>query len=156
MEWFDTDVRDWESYPGWYQPEGCPYASFLTLRITAEGEILMPYIKNTVVGERVLRETSVLYEGDAVGVEGGSDRPPAEGVTVAPGPSADYAAGQSPDRQSRESSAAVQGGTFAALTASRPARNSPNFSQLTFFGLSNSPVPPGAQSPQRSRAPDDP
>lgn len=44
VEWFDVDLRDWEEVPGWYQPETYPYASFLTLRITAEGEVMPPYI----------------------------------------------------------------------------------------------------------------
>ncbi len=155
VEWFDTDVREWEDYPGWFQPEEYPCASFLMLRVTAEGEVLAPYFKNAVDGTDVLNETSVLEKGNAVGVEGDRDRPPEEAVTVGPGPSAGRADGQSVRRRDRESSAVVRDGFGAALSASRPAHTPPNFPKLTFLGLSNSPAPPGAQPPQRGRAQND-
>ena len=75
VEWFDVDVRDWEKTPGWYQPEGYPYASFLTLRVTADGEVQPPYIRPA---EDVSRETNVPQQSpqedcqkQAVKVEGG-------------------------------------------------------------------------------------
>lgn len=149
VEWFDVDLRDWEGVPGWYQPEEYPYASFLTLRITAEGEVMPPYVRETV------DRTDVPCEPDAKHDRGG-DQPPKEGVTNAPERSDSHAAGQSPDRQPRESSAAFGRPQHAALVTTRPARDSANFSQLTFLGLSNSRATPGAQPSQRSRAPDDP
>jgi len=66
VEWFDVDVRDWENVQGWYRPESFPDVAYLTLRITADGEVLPPYFKPTVVhGEDVSRETSVPTLGDA-------------------------------------------------------------------------------------------
>ena len=46
VEWFDVVVKDWENVPGWFQPEDYPYASFLTLRVTADGEVLPPFVKD--------------------------------------------------------------------------------------------------------------
>ena len=43
VEWFDVDVRDYEKTPGWFQPEDYPYAWFLAMRVTSEGEVLPPY-----------------------------------------------------------------------------------------------------------------
>lgn len=140
VEWFDVDLRDWESVPGWYQPEAYPYASFLTLRITAEGEILPPYIR------KVEDRTDVPNEPDAKHDRGG-DQPLKEGVTSAPEHSADHAPAQSDATQAGESSGAVPGGNRAALDAMRPAHAPPNFDQLTFLGLSTPPEPLAPQPP---------
>lgn len=129
VEWFDVDLRDWEDVPGWYQPESYPYASFLTLRITAEGEILPPYVRNAV------DRTDVSQKADAKHRRG-SDQPPQAGVTNAPGPSAGHDAGAAVEMRPRESSAGAGQPQNATFDATRPARNLPNFSQLTILGLS--------------------
>lgn len=143
VEWFDVDLRDWENTPGWYQPEEYPFASFLTMRVTADGEILAPYSSNA---DDVSCETNVLNSGDAKHVRG-SDQPPEAGVTIAPEPSFDHAAAQAVHPQSRASSAAAGRVCHAALTASRPAHNPGKNSHLTNSGLSNGHAPPVPQSP---------
>lgn len=140
VEWFDVDVRDWEKVPGWYQPEEYPFASFLTLRVTADGEIHPPYIRETVERTNVSRETEA--EPDR-----GSDQPPKAGVTIAPEPSADHAARQSVPSQSRESCAALQDAQRAVLTASPPTHNFGKNPHFTNSGLSNSHAPPAPQPP---------
>lgn len=132
VEWFDVDLRDWEKLPGWYQPEEYPFASFLSLRITADGEILPPYVREA--------------ETDAERVRGG-DQPSERGVTIAPGPTAGHAAAQSDSGPSRVSSGAVPGDCGAALTAMRPRAQFAERCHLTNSGLSNGPAPPGAQPP---------
>lgn len=141
VEWFDVDVRDWEGVPGWYQPRDFPYASFLTLRVTAEGEILPPYLKDSVSQTDVLRETDAEHGS-------GGDRPPEEEVTTATGPTSDHDAGQSVDRQARGVSGAVRSGDHSTLATSRPARIPPHFPHLTISGLSNPGAPPAPQAPR--------
>lgn len=148
VEWFDVDVRDWEGVPGWCQPEEYPYASFLTLRVTADGEVHPPYIRGAV------DRTNVSLETDAEHDRGG-DQPPEAGVTIAPEPSADHDAGQSVPHQSRGSFGAVPGGNRAALTASRPAQIPGQIADFTNLGLSNSRASPAAQPPAASGPPDD-
>lgn len=140
VEWFDVDLRDWEGVPGWYQPETYPYASFLTLRITAEGEVVPPYIS------KVEDRTDVSCETDAKH-DRGSGPPLKEGATNAPEHSAGYADGASMEMRPRESSAAFGQPHHAALETTRPARNPANFSQLTILGLSTPPAPPAPQPP---------
>ena len=146
VEWFDVDVREWEGIPGWYQPEEYPYASFLTLRVTAEGEVLPPYVKDTVDRTGVSRETYAEHDR-------GSVQPPEAGDTIAPEPSADHADGQSVPRQPRGSSRAVRHDGRAALTAPRPARNPGEKSHLTNYGLSSGPGAPVARGLPGGHAP---
>lgn len=146
VEWFDVDVREWEGIPGWYQPEEYPYASFLTLRVTAEGEVLPPYVKDTVDRTGVSRETYAEHDR-------GSVQPPEAGDTIAPEPSADHADGQSVPRQPRGSSRAVRHDGRAALNAPRPARNPGEKSHLTNYGLSSGPGAPVARGLPGGHAP---
>lgn len=146
VEWFDVDVREWEGIPGWYQPEEYPYASFLTLRVTAEGEVLPPYVKDAVDRTGVSRETYAEHDR-------GSVQPPEAGDTIAPEPSADHADGQSVPRQPRGSSRAVRHDGRAALIAPRPARNPGEKSHLTNYGLSSGPGAPVARGLPGGHAP---
>lgn len=140
VEWFDVDLRDWENLPGWYQPEAYPYASFLTLRITAEGEILPPYISETVDRTNVSRETDAKHDRD-------SDQPLKEGVTIVPEHSADHDAGAAVEMRLRESFAGAGQPQCTTLETTRPARNPANFSHLTNSGLSSRLEPPAPQPP---------
>lgn len=135
VEWFDVRVQDWEEVPGWYRVEDYPYASFLTLRVTAEGEVLAPYCKNAESNKC----------SDAKHGRGG-DQPPEAGVTTAPVPSADHDAGSPLPSWGGVSCAGFQGSRTPVLTASRPARNPEKSGQLTIFGLSNSHGPPVPQA----------
>lgn len=146
VEWFDVDAREWEGIPGWYQPEEYPYASFLTLRVTAEGEVLPPYVKDAVDRTGVSRETYAEHDR-------GSVQPPEAGDTIAPEPSADHADGQSVPRQPRGSSRAVRHDGRAALIAPRPARNPGEKSHLTNYGLSSGPGAPVARGLPGGHAP---
>lgn len=144
VEWFDVRVQDWEKIPGWYQPEEYPFASFLTMRVTAEGEILEPYVKPAV---DVSRETSVLSERDAEHVRG-SDQPPEKGEGhERPVPSAGFAAVHADAAVPRGSSAAVGHGRESALTAMRPAHIPGKNPHLTNSGLSSRAAPPVPQPP---------
>lgn len=133
VEWFDVDVRYWEKFPGWFQPEEYPYGSFLTLRVTAEGEILAPYVRNAESNER----------SDAKHGRGG-DQPSQTGVTIAPVPSSDHDEGSPLSSWSGVVWSGASKKKTPVLTASRPARTPPNFEQLTFSGLSNGLAPPAA------------
>lgn len=149
VEWFDVDVRDWENMPGWYQPDEYPYATFLALRVTAEGEILAPYIKDTVDRTDVSQETKAELGR-------GGDQPSNEGGHICPGPSSDHVAAQVDDAPSRTSCASSETVQPSTLTTQRPARNPGKFCDLTFSGLSNSHAPPAPQPPTHPNGQNDP
>lgn len=136
VEWFDVDVRDWEDCPGWYSPESFPAGRFLTLRITAEGEILAPYSRTAVTSGG----------GDAKRDRGG-DQPPKEGVTIAPGHSVGRADEAPMEKRTRASSAGSGPLHHATLNTVRPAHSPAIFSHLTNSGLSSRPGPPTPQPP---------
>ena len=133
VEWFDVAVKDWEKVPGWDRPEEYPYASFLTLRVTAEGEVLPPYVKNAESNE----SSNAKHDR-------GSDRPPEAGVTIAPEPSAGHDEGSSLSSWGCVSCAGFLNRKPSTLTASRPAPMPRESGQLTISGLSNSHEPPAA------------
>lgn len=137
VEWFDVDTRDWEKMPGWFQPEDYPYASFLSMRVTAEGEVLPPYVRNAEKNDC----------SDAKHVRG-SDLPPAEAGHDCPGPSSGHDAGTPLRSQGGASSAGFPAAHGTSLTASRPARNPGNLSHLTNLGLSSPHGPPGGEGGQ--------
>lgn len=136
VEWFDVDVRDWEDCPGWYSPESFPAGRFLTLRITAEGEVIPPYSKVAVVSGRGYAEH-----------DRGGDQPPEAGVTIAPEHSAVHADGAPMEKRTRASSAGPGLLHHATLDAVRPAHSPASFSHLTNSGLLSRPKPPTPQPP---------
>lgn len=139
IEWFDVDIREWEHTPGWYTPDEYPFCSFLRMRITAEGEVLMPYIKEAEEETNVPRETEA-EPGR------GSDQPSTEGGHDSPGPSSGHDAEQVDESQPRVSSARSKTRDSIALTAPRPAHNPGKNTHLTFSGLSSGRdtlLPPG-------------
>ena len=44
VEWFDTDVREWEGYQGWFSPVALPGVRFLKLRVSSSGDIIDPWV----------------------------------------------------------------------------------------------------------------
>ncbi len=148
VEWFDVDIRDWEGTPGWFQPEDYPYASFLSMRVTAEGEILPPYVRkveeNKRSGEDVSRETISHKCSDAEHVRGSEPAPQGAGHDC-PGPSSGHDAGSPLSFRGGVSCAGFPTAHGTTLTAPRTARNLGNFSHLTNSGLSSQPGPPGEE-----------
>lgn len=174
VEWFDVDVRDWEEMPGWHVPEEYPFCSFLRLRVTADGEVLGPYVEKDCNQTNVSRET--LEFGVAVTEKGssgtfvsretvepcgsvdakhgrGSDHPAFAGGHESPGPSLGYDEADRVDSQARGSFASSENEQMSILTTNPHMHNSGNFYHLTFSGLSNGPAPPAPAPPQ---APDPP
>lgn len=153
VEWFDVNVRDWENVEGWFQPDDYPYASFLSMRITAEGEVLMPYFRKTQDQENsnvprtiVSRETSFADESPA-GIpdpwqenaehESDSDHPDLSGGHDSRVPSTGPTTPSDVDPQSRVSSADPKHEQLSLFATSRPRAQSALSTHLTFSGLLN-------------------
>lgn len=104
VEWFDADLRDWEGYQGWFSPAALPGVRFLTLRVTAGGEVLDPYVAPS--------------RGDAKHSEG--EKSQAEEVSVPGTDGESRSGGQAPrsgDFDSPGASAGLSAETVAKLQA---------------------------------------
>lgn len=155
VEWFDVDIRDYENIPGWYTPEAYPFASFLTLRVTAEGEVLPPYISET--GTNVSRETSPdAKRGRGVDQpEKLPQRGSFEGGQIRPGPSsgsADAGADEMPLRLVAPGSYPPEA---SLCMPPRPAHNVAKKSHLTKSGLFTQPPATAPQPPGEGRGKND-
>lgn len=145
VEWFDVRVQDWEQEPGWFVPEDYPFCSFLRLRITAEGEVMKPFIKNPEVEEK---ETDVSHETEAEPVRDSDPAPTGEGHDC-PAPSSGHDDTSLALEPPRVSSSASENICPFALSAPRPAPNSGYLSHLTFSGMVSARrdlLPPGPRS----------
>lgn len=135
VEWFDVDVRNFEGMPGWYVPESYPYARFLTMRITAEGEVMEPYIKNTVESHTSVTAGAKRGRGVDQPLER-SLREGSEGGQNRPGPSSGSCRRSAAPLESRPVSPGSDEAVTPLCMPSRPARILPEKSHLTDSGLS--------------------